>query len=185
MKFLDLLKKVAESIEDDTNDSVSLVELKDIALSAIAELKEENKQLDNSLLEEIESRDHWEEKATNLANKVGEYFKQDVGEHSSANCPIRNAHLLLDALRFDSVGIANQAFTLIRNLCTDQKVKELAEALHNLPSDGNNFLTDMSVENVASLIQKYPQFGSLRDFIPVDADKGKSTSNRRKTTAEE
>lgn len=42
-------------------------------------------------LQLIEQRDHWEEKATELAETVGSHFGFDVGEHSSANCPVRAA----------------------------------------------------------------------------------------------
>ena len=44
----------------------------------------------------IEERDHWEEKATDLADAVGKHFGADVGEHTSANCPIEEAHKVLD-----------------------------------------------------------------------------------------
>lgn len=51
--------------------------------------------LDTAVCEEIENRDRWEEKASKLAYAVGEYFGESVGEHSSANCPIKKAHELL------------------------------------------------------------------------------------------
>lgn len=69
------------------------------------ELKNAQKEIDklnckinelNSVVEkEIENRDNWEERATNLAESVADYFDSDIGEHSSANCPIINAHRLL------------------------------------------------------------------------------------------
>lgn len=43
----------------------------------------------------IDARDHWEERATELANDVGNLLGLDMGEHSSSNCPVRNA---LDAV---------------------------------------------------------------------------------------
>src|SRR5690625_4092352 len=46
---------------------------------------------EKKLLKEIESRDYWEGKATELAERVGEYFGFDVGEHSNANCPVQTA----------------------------------------------------------------------------------------------
>lgn len=46
---------------------------------------------EKTLLKEIESRDYWEEKATELAERVGEYFGLNVGEHSNANCPVQTA----------------------------------------------------------------------------------------------
>lgn len=52
--------------------------------------------LEDALTEEIGNRDKWEEKATRLAESVGECFDLDVGEHSSANCPIRTATEILE-----------------------------------------------------------------------------------------
>ncbi|MAD75997.1 MAG: hypothetical protein CML20_14615 [Rheinheimera sp.] len=54
--------------------------------------------LDTAVCEEIDHRDKWEEKATKLAESVGAYFDCSVGEHSSANCPIVNAHELLNQI---------------------------------------------------------------------------------------
>ena len=54
--------------------------------------------LDTAVGEEIDNRDAWEERATSLAGSVGEYFGADIGEHSSANCPIKNAHELLNQI---------------------------------------------------------------------------------------
>ncbi|MCF2826903.1 MULTISPECIES: hypothetical protein [unclassified Pseudoalteromonas] len=54
--------------------------------------------LDTAVCEEIENRDRWEERASKLAYAVGEYFGESVGEHSSANCPIENAHELLNQI---------------------------------------------------------------------------------------
>lgn len=42
-------------------------------------------------IENIQQRDRWEEKATELAVYVGEFFDIDVGEHNSANCLVENA----------------------------------------------------------------------------------------------
>ncbi|MGP9834254.1 hypothetical protein [Marinobacter sp. NSM] len=42
-------------------------------------------------LQLIHERDHWEEKATELAEDVGKLLGVEVGEHSSANCPVQNA----------------------------------------------------------------------------------------------
>lgn len=39
----------------------------------------------------IGERDHWEEKATELAEDVGKMLGVDVGEHSNMNCPVQNA----------------------------------------------------------------------------------------------
>jgi FtsZ-binding cell division protein ZapB len=47
--------------------------------------------LDAEIDQLITERDCWEEKATALAERVGEHFGFDVGEHSSMNCPVTNA----------------------------------------------------------------------------------------------
>lgn len=39
----------------------------------------------------VDARDDWEEKATVLANKVGDLLGEDFGDHTSANCPVENA----------------------------------------------------------------------------------------------
>lgn len=47
-------------------------------------------------MELITERDDWEERATILAEAVGQYFDVPVGEHTSANCPISEAMKILD-----------------------------------------------------------------------------------------
>lgn len=46
---------------------------------------------DKEIEKEVIERDYWEEKATELAMAIGEHLGIDVGEHSSMNCPVRNA----------------------------------------------------------------------------------------------
>lgn len=48
-------------------------------------------QYDKEILEMIDQRDYWEEKATQLADLVGQHIGYDVGEHSNMNCPVLNA----------------------------------------------------------------------------------------------
>ncbi|MDF9399196.1 hypothetical protein [Vibrio sp. 1180_3] len=50
---------------------------------------------DSELESTIDARDRWEERATELASDVGTLLNIDVGEHTSANCPVQNA---LDAV---------------------------------------------------------------------------------------
>jgi predicted transcriptional regulator len=69
-----------------------------LALEAVLELENRVQSLDNAVLQEIDNRDNWEERATKLAESVGVYFSESVGEHSSANCPINNAHELLNQI---------------------------------------------------------------------------------------
>lgn len=60
------------------------------------EMQKRINELENIVLEEIENRDKWELKATILAESVGSFFGESVGEHSSANCPVKNAQDLLN-----------------------------------------------------------------------------------------
>jgi hypothetical protein len=76
-----------------------------LALEAVLELEKRVQSLDKAVAEEIENRDNWEERATKLAVSVGEYFDESVGEHSSANCPIDNAHELLNQIRNEANGV--------------------------------------------------------------------------------
>ncbi len=46
---------------------------------------------ENELESLVSDRDNWEEKATELANDVAAVLGVDVGEHTSANCPVQNA----------------------------------------------------------------------------------------------
>lgn len=47
--------------------------------------------LEIAVSELIDQRDHWEEKATELANDIGNALGFDVGEHSNLNCPVQSA----------------------------------------------------------------------------------------------
>jgi len=71
--------------------------------STIATLEKTVAEYEADMDRELKNRDHWEEKATELAELVGKIYDVDVGEHSSGNCPIQNAlnvpdeyHLPLD-----------------------------------------------------------------------------------------
>ena len=68
-----------------------------------------------AVLEEIGNRDHWEERATDLAIAVGEHLGVDVGEHSSANCPVQSAkNALKEAPYFAEAKAAGAAELLQR-----------------------------------------------------------------------
>lgn len=64
--------------------------------------REEAAKRERGELQIIDERDVALESATNLANRVGEYFGEDVGEHSSINCPITNAFNLLQQSRYQA-----------------------------------------------------------------------------------
>lgn len=81
------LEQLISSLPDNHQAKVEFEKLKQQVIS-----------LDDAVCEEIQNRDEWEERATRLAECVGVYFDSDVGEHSSANCPIANAHELLNQI---------------------------------------------------------------------------------------
>lgn len=51
----------------------------------------DNERTDREVTQLIQERDHWEEKATELANDVGAALGFEVGEHSNINCPVQEA----------------------------------------------------------------------------------------------
>jgi len=51
---------------------------------------------DSELDDTIEQRDHWESKSSELACLASAYFGFNIGEHTSANCPVQNAIDYLD-----------------------------------------------------------------------------------------
>lgn len=66
---------------------------------------------ESEILQVIEQRDHWEEKATELAEAVGDHFGFSVGEHSSANCPVQTAIDALDEI----AGAQQNASSSVKN----------------------------------------------------------------------
>jgi len=74
-------------LEDDIKNDVR-EELSSRLELTINLLTEESDTDNNKVMEE---RDFWEAKATELAEDIGKYLGFDVGEHSSANCPVQSA----------------------------------------------------------------------------------------------
>lgn len=69
-------------------------ELCGFPLSGKSELEKVKAKLveeERALMVAIEQRDYWEEKATELANDIGDALGFEVGEHSNCNCPVQNA----------------------------------------------------------------------------------------------
>lgn len=92
-----VIKFLNEQIELNTGmGNINLVKPYEDARALIIKLEQRVESLDQAVSEEIENRDEWELRATRLAEAVGSYFGEDVGEHSSANCPINNAHELMN-----------------------------------------------------------------------------------------
>lgn len=58
---------------------------------------------ESEMCEMVAKRDKWEDRATRLAQAVGERFGVDVGEWSSANDPICNALEILDSPSLDDI----------------------------------------------------------------------------------
>lgn len=92
-------------------------------------------------MELIEDRDSWEERATALADAVGEYFGVPVGEHTSANCPINEAMKILNGeyqtpavdkawSRFQAAINAPQP---VASMPSKEKMRELFTIYHELP----------------------------------------------------
>lgn len=67
----------------------------------------------------------------------------------------------------DKDGLAQDGFTLIRNLLEGrveggvELAKEVAETLHNFPSDGNDVTEQMTCENLIALQKKYSDNASI------------------------
>lgn len=81
-----------DRIEKDVREYIKDLELdKESAAMRIAECEAEIERLEDEEEKALEERHAWEEKATELACRVGGYFKEDVGEHTSCNCPVNNA----------------------------------------------------------------------------------------------
>lgn len=52
----------------------------------------------------LEERDHWHDKALELAEDVAKLHGLSIGEHSNMNCPVQNAIDSIDALKQLSEG---------------------------------------------------------------------------------
>jgi len=83
----------------------------------------------------------------------------------------------------DVFNLSKSSFTLIRNLLEGrvnggtEAAKELAEAMHNLPEEGNNLLVKLTTKNLGEFVLKYPH---LKKYISIDTIKQKVSliSNR-------
>ena len=67
----------------------------------------------------------------------------------------------------DKDSLAQNGFTLIRNLLEGrvdgsvELAKEIAETLHNFPSDGNDFTEQMTCKNLIALQKKHSDNASI------------------------
>lgn len=65
----------------------------------ITALNQELRQNERDCIQVITERDHNAEMADKLADAIGDYFGQDIGEHSNVNCPWTAALEMIDGLR--------------------------------------------------------------------------------------
>lgn len=84
-------------------------------------LEKEVTKYDNATSQAISERDDWEGLASDLAHQVGDYFRVDVGEHSSGNCPVKEA-----------IAVLNEEYITDSN--EDRRIKKLESALKNMLS---------------------------------------------------
>lgn len=99
----------------------------------IQDLNKRAAELDQAVCEEIENRDRWEEKATGLAQAAGQLIGVDVGEHSSANCPIETAMRAITEADFERDQLAAQNERLRARLIYASETFEMLEE-HTHPS---------------------------------------------------
>lgn len=152
------------------------------AADRIDELEKKCKQLDESESQLIQERDHWVEKATELASDVGGYFRVDVGEHSSANCPVEQAIAVIngeyvtdsdaDRKYKGLAGITKRLifskFDLMRKV--DELERQLAEVRED-QDDAERFRFLLSEENLISAWISIgdPAFNIDKARIDIDA----------------
>ncbi len=85
-------QKIREWLKKNYPDMVRRNENVEFVSNAIYQYTQDHSaDLDAELEDIINSRDYFEDKATELANDIGEYLGYEVGEHSSSNNPIQNA----------------------------------------------------------------------------------------------
>lgn len=82
-----MAKNLLTLIDDCKNGAIAFGDVERI----ITLLINDKEQTDRDLTKLITERDHWEEKATELANDIGAALGFEVGEHSSTNCPVQEA----------------------------------------------------------------------------------------------
>ena len=67
----------------------------------------------------------------------------------------------------DTLGLSKTGFTIIRNILQGRNeggakaAEQLAEALHNLPEPGNDYLTRMTIDNLQAFVTDYPQYADI------------------------
>ncbi|CAK7035882.1 MAG: hypothetical protein BACC_04488 [Bacteroides sp.] len=68
--------------------------------------------------------------------------------------------------RLDTHVLARIGFTLIRSLIQGRRpgglaaALDLADALHNLPEPGNEFLVELTLKSLDEFVSNYPEFKS-------------------------
>lgn len=128
------------SIDQKVSDRIKELEDKNLRLQASID------GLDGEVCTLIDERDEWEDMAGRLADEVASFFGEDIGEHTSANCPISNAleiiqnsSALSDELRkleVDVIELTQVKLSLIDYINEKDKViKELEAELSHKSSE--------------------------------------------------
>lgn len=122
---------------------------------------------ESEILQVINQRDHWEEKATELAEAVGEHFGFSVGEHSSANCPVQIAIDALDEI----AGAKQNASSSVKNDWESVK-SMLAVAIVGFASRGANKNITCVEKMLDALTEEGTGFEYLRTAFQNTANPG-------------
>jgi len=84
---------------------------------------------ESEMCEMIASRDKREDRATRLAQAVGERFGTDVGKWSSANDPVCNAHEILDSPSLDNILGVNRKSVAVKLIALAGQMDAVAAAM--------------------------------------------------------
>jgi len=126
-------------------------------------------------MELIDERDGWEERATALADAVGEYFGVPVGEHKSANCPISEAMKILNG-EYKTPAV-DKAWGRFQAAVTEPEPvasvpHNLSELLHTATIKSGTVIADSVPQDVGQFIAQNTVFAKAASsnavkFIPA------------------
>lgn len=135
MKELTLnLRRVAKlnpAISKLLNDAADEIDCNEKKLSVI----------DNEILELIDERDLFNEKADMLSDEISRFFCVDVGEHTSANCPWDNAFECIpegNIIKLKQKTLIDAKTFLLRNGFTYGAPYKLDELINEMDIDGKH-----------------------------------------------
>lgn len=124
-------------VDPEAGRGLALVQAKAAIEKAFGLKVQAQKNQEAEVLQLIEQRDHWEDKATELAGLVGKHFDIEVGEHTSANCPVQNA---IDALELYEVvgapkGKTQPQSAAVASAKQERVIQNLTEEVERLEGD--------------------------------------------------